>query len=250
MSKDYLSGSFCFRTDIGKVRLNNEDRAVGKINEKGEVLLMVLDGMGGENKGDLASSLALETILKDFEEKGHFNSYFDVSSWMKKTIKKANRLIYQESLKDISNHGMGTTLTMIILRKNVRYIAQIGDSRAYQIKANKLELMTEDQSYVAYLYRTGQIKKEEMLTHPERHVLLNALGVYPSTSIDFSTNKYNGETLLLCSDGLYNNLPDSTIESILKSDDSVDQKCTQCISIANHNGGSDNIAVVIWEANK
>ena len=108
--------------------------------------------------------------------------------------------------------------------------------------------MSEDQTYVGYLLRTKQITEEEALIHPKRHVLMNALGVYPSASIDIKTFPYMGETVLLCSDGLYNNVPKNDIASVLKSEDSVEQKVNELIAIGNKNGGSDNIAVVIWEA--
>ena len=108
--------------------------------------------------------------------------------------------------------------------------------------------MSEDQTYVGYLLRTGQINQEEALTHPKRHVLMNALGVYPSASVDVKSFPYMGETVLLCSDGLYNNVPVNDIASVLKGEDTVEQKVDELIAIGNKNGGSDNIAVVIWEA--
>ena len=108
--------------------------------------------------------------------------------------------------------------------------------------------MTEDQTYVAYLVRTGQITQEEALTHPKRHVLMNALGIYPSASIDLKVFPYLNEEILLCSDGLYNNVPVDDIAAIVKGNDTVEMKVNELIAIGNKNGGSDNIAVVLWEA--
>ena len=108
--------------------------------------------------------------------------------------------------------------------------------------------MSEDQSYVAYLLRTGQISQQEALVHPKRHVLMNALGIYPSASIDMKTMPYLNEEVLLCSDGLYNNVPIQDIAAIIKGNDSIEQKVNELIAIGNKNGGSDNIAVVLWEA--
>ena len=108
--------------------------------------------------------------------------------------------------------------------------------------------MSEDQTYVAYLLRTEQITPEEALTHPKRHVLMNALGIYPSASIDLKVFPYLNEIVLLCSDGLYNNVPEEDIASVTKGNDSVEQKVNELIAIGNKNGGSDNIAVVLWEA--
>ncbi|MCQ2814779.1 MAG: Stp1/IreP family PP2C-type Ser/Thr phosphatase [Bacilli bacterium] len=245
---NYLTGHFCYKTDIGKVRKNNEDQAIALVNGRGNVLLAVFDGMGGENKGEVASKIARDVLKQEFEKKSRFCNVFDIKHWIKSTIKKANTLIYNESLKDISNNGMGTTLTLCLIIKNHKYLAQIGDSRAYQLKEGQLEQLTEDQSYVAYLYRTGQIKKSDIETHPDRHVLLNALGVYPSCSIDLKNSIYDFNRILLCSDGLYNNVSLKNIESILKGDDTVEEKVAELIHIANKNGGSDNMAVVIWEA--
>ena len=144
---------------------------------------------------------------------------------------------------------MGTTLSIAIIRKKKLFTAQVGDSRIYSLKNKELTQLTEDQTYVGYLYRTGQITKEEMATHPKRHMLMNALGVYPTLNIDIKVRKYEDETMLLCSDGLYNNASETTISSVLSNKDTPEEKVNELISIANNNGGSDNIAVVIWESN-
>ena len=144
---------------------------------------------------------------------------------------------------------MGTTITAVLIVKTFIVIGQAGDSRAYILKDNKLVQISEDQTYVAYLYRTGQITKEEVATHSKRHVLMNAVGIYPSLNVDITSLNYNNEAILLCSDGLYNNVSHSDIENIMKNTDSVNHKVNQLIQISNANGGSDNIAVVVWEAN-
>ena len=89
-----------------------------------------------------------------------------------------------------------------------------------------------------------------MKTHPKRHMLMNALGVYPSASADIKLHKYTGQTMVVCSDGLYNNVNDFDIESIIRGEDTTEEKINELISLANCNGGSDNIAIVLWEANK
>ena len=108
----------------------------------------------------------------------------------------------------------------------------------------------EDQTYVGYLYRTGRISKEEMKVHPKRHVLMNALGVFPTANMDIKIRDYSNESVLVCSDGLYNNVDEEEIANILKGDDSTNQKVHQLITLANVNGGSDNIAIALWEAQK
>ena len=208
MNSRYLSGRFSYKTDIGRIRLSNEDQAAAMINASGNVLLVVCDGMGGANKS-----------------------------------------IYEQSQSNKSYHGMGTTITLLLIIKDTAILGHVGDSRCYFLR-NRREFtqMSEDQTYVGYLLRTGQINQEEALTHPKRHVLMNALGVYPSASVDVKSFPYMGETVLLCSDGLYNNVPTNDIASVLKGEDTVEQKVDELIAIGNKNGGSDNIAVVIWEA--
>jgi len=247
--KKYLTGRFSYKTDIGKVRLNNEDQAAALTNASGNVLLIVCDGMGGQNKGDLASSLAVNTIVTSFKErKGFLNSQF-AKMWVSRIIREANKTIYEQSQSNPNYDGMGTTITLLLIIKDVAILGHAGDSRCYFLRNNHdLVQMSEDQTYVAYLLRTGKITHEEALTHPKRHVLMNAIGVYPSASIDLKVFPYQGEKVLLCSDGLYNNVPLEDITSVLKGDDAIEQKVNTLIAIGNKNGGSDNIAVVLWEA--
>ena len=247
--KKYLTGRFFYRTDVGKVRLNNEDQAIALTNASGNVLLVVCDGMGGQNKGDLASSLAVNTIVSSFKNrKGFMNSYF-ARLWVGQAIREANKSIYEQSQSNPNYHGMGTTVTLLLIIKDVAIMGHVGDSRCYFLKSrHDLVQMSEDQTYVGYLIRTGQITPEQALTHPKRHVLMNALGIYPSASIDIKVFPYLGEEVLLCSDGLYNNVPIEDIAAIIKGNDSVEQKVNELIAIGNKNGGSDNIAVVLWEA--
>jgi protein phosphatase len=249
MNSRYLSGRFSYKPDIGRIRLSNEDQAAAMINASGNVLLVVCDGMGGQNKGDLASSLAINTITTSFKSrKCLLNRYF-AKLWVGQVIREANKSIYEQSQSNKSYHGMGTTITLLLIIKDTAILGHVGDSRCYFLR-NRREFtqMLEDQTYVGYLLRTGQINQEEALTHPKRHVLMNALGVYPSASVDVKSFPYMGETVLLCSDGLYNNVPTNDIASVLKGEDTVEQKVDELIAIGNKNGGSDNIAVVIWEA--
>ena len=245
----YLTGRFAYRTDIGKVRLSNEDQAVALTNASGNVLLVVCDGMGGQNKGDLASSLAINTIVASFRSrKGFLNTYF-AKLWVGRAIREANKSIYEQSQSNPSYQGMGTTVTLLLIIKDTAIMGHVGDSRCYFLRNNHdLVQMSEDQTYVAYLIRTGQITPEQALTHPKRHVLMNALGIYPSASIDVKSFPYLIEEVLLCSDGLYNNVPTEDIRAVLKGNDAVEQKVNELIAIGNKNGGSDNIAVVLWEA--
>ena len=247
-TKKYVYGRYSFKTDIGKVRVNNEDRAVALTNSRGNILLVVCDGMGGQNKGDLASSMAIEYITEAFQNKDRFNSKFFAKRWVANTIREANSAVFRQATKSETYNGMGTTITLVLIINDYMVVAQVGDSRAYSFRNRILTQITEDQTYVEYLYRTGEITKEEIATHPKRHVLMNALGIYPSLDLDIKTIPYLNDTILVCSDGLYNNVPEKDLLSILKGNDTPDQKVNELVSLANSNGGSDNIAVVIWEA--
>ena len=229
--------------------MSNEDQAIALTNASGNVLLIVCDGMGGQKKGDLASSLAVNTIVSSFKNrKGFMNIYF-AKLWVSKIIREANKCIYEQSQTNANYQGMGTTVVLLLIIRDVAILANVGDSRCYFLKNHHdLVQQSEDQSYVAYLLRTGQITPQEALVHPKRHILMNALGIYPSASIDIKVIPYLNEEVLLCSDGLYNNVPFDDIAAVMKGNDSLEQKVNELIAIGNKNGGSDNIAVVIWEA--
>ena len=210
--------------------------------------LIVCDGMGGANKGDLASSIAIEVISQAFQEKDRFRNRFFAKRWVANVIRQANSEIFRQASHNQKYQGMGTTITLVLIVNDYMVVAQAGDSRAYSFRNRNLSQITEDQTYVQYLYRIGEITKEEIETHPKRHVLMNALGIYPSLDLEIKVHPYLGDTILLCSDGLYNNVAEKDLLSIMKGTDTPDQKVNELVSLANANGGSDNIAVVIWEA--
>lgn len=247
-NKQYVAGTYYSLTDIGKVRLTNEDRVVSSVNIKGNILLIVCDGMGGQNKGEYAAEMASKLINESFEQKQKFLNHFTAVSWVNKIVRKANREVYNESQRNPNYEGMGTTLTLVLIYHSYLISCQVGDSRAYILRNRQFDQITEDQSYVGYLYRIGKITKDEVKTHPKRHVLMNALGIFPSLNMDVRVRPYTNESVLVCSDGLYNNVEEGNIAAILKSDDTTHQKVHELISLANANGGSDNIAIALWEA--
>ncbi|MCI1245155.1 MAG: Stp1/IreP family PP2C-type Ser/Thr phosphatase [Bacilli bacterium] len=247
MRNDY-SGSFAFRTDIGKVRQSNEDQAFVGMGASGEVFLVVCDGMGGANKGDVASKIAVDSLASSFKRKHRHLLAASDRFWITKATKAANRAIFNEAESNPAYKGMGTTMVAALISGRRLLIANIGDSRAYVLKDGRLRQLTEDQTYVQYLLNTGKITPEQALSHPERHVLMNALGINPSVSLTLSSRPYRGETLLLCSDGVYNSIPVPAIETILSTDERADQKAMSLINEANANGGSDNEGVAYWEA--
>ncbi|MDY5440849.1 MAG: Stp1/IreP family PP2C-type Ser/Thr phosphatase [Candidatus Enteromonas sp.] len=238
-------GNYASFTDRGRVRISNEDQAGVATNEKGDVLLVVCDGMGGQNKGDYASKMALDTLLEAFEAR---SSILFPQRFLLRAVKEANKRIFSMAETNPAYEKMGTTLVAALIIKDKVYVVNVGDSRCYSYsRMLGLTRLTHDQTYVDYLVRAGKISKEETYTHPERHVLMNALGTYPSASMDIFRYQYHGESILLCSDGLYNNLSETEIRAVLGSDERPEKKARALIIDANGNGGSDNIAVAYWE---
>ena len=247
----YLTGNHFALTDKGLVRETNEDSVVTTINAYANVLLAVADGMGGASKGDYASSTLLKYISKRFlENEKELTKEKEISKWLTKVIGEANRKIFEKAQNDKEYFGMGSTLSLCYIVKDLLVTAQVGDSRIYFADENGLRQISTDQSYVQYLSHNYKLKESEMSTHKERHKITNAIGTKKVLNIDIQTYEYKGEKILLCSDGLYNNVSKSVMESILLGNDSIDKKCQQLITFGNANGGTDNMAVVIWESNK
>lgn len=243
-------GQFGAKTDIGCVRKTNEDQAVALINASGNVLLCVCDGMGGHNKGDYASKLAIDTISEEFRAKSGFFSYVSLRQWIARTMRKVNKVIFSEAQTKEEYKDMGTTVNMVILYDEFVFVVNAGDSRAYFVRKQALERLSEDQTYVEYLYHTGKLTKEEMETSSQRHILMNAVGTFPSVSYDFKYYPNNGLPILVCTDGLYNNASEAEIHSALLTNERINQKIDTLIGIAKSNGGSDNIGIAYWEVNK
>lgn len=247
MGKNAYKGTFSAQTDVGRVRLSNEDRSVVLTNAEGDVFLCVCDGMGGQNKGDYASTLAIDYLVEAFKKKRKSPVFFS-KLWLRRVIKEVNAAIYNEAYENPAYHDMGTTLVAVLIQDTSMIVANLGDSRAYSFGIHGLRRLTADQTYVDYLYRMGKISANEVQTSPDRHVLMNALGIYPSASLDLSVLPYEGEAILLCSDGLYNNVSEPEIRAILLTDERADQKVSSMIQQANANGGSDNVGIAYWEA--
>ena len=247
MGKSF-NGKCISMTNIGLKRLNNDDKAFAFKNEKNQVLLCVFDGMGGHNQGNFASSTAYKVFKENFTNIKPFFSWINGYFWLKKNIKIVNRIIYKKASSDDNYKGSGTTLSIAMVIKNKLLVAQMGDSRTYKVdKNNSLVQLSEDQTVAMHDYRAGLIKKEEVNKDPKRHTLTNALGIYYRPKFDLKIYKYEGEKILVCSDGLYNNLPSSQINNILTGWLTIEQKITELIHQANFNGGSDNIAISLWE---
>lgn len=239
-------------SDIGKVRKNNEDYCMGEIIDTkfGFVGIFALaDGMGGHKKGEIASKLAVENIIGSI--KGDLLQSNDIKiDYIDDIIKQAynnvNSIIYEKSKSDEQYEGMGTTLTIAILYENNLYIGNVGDSRCYLLKDNKLKQITKDHSIVEELVSANIITKQEAKTHPRRNHITRAMGTDQMVIVDiFKCSLGKNDKILLTSDGLTSFVDDEDIEAILLKDEDIHRLSEELIYIANEKSGKDNISVII-----
>lgn len=237
-------------TDIGKKRKNNED--IGYVSKNPySTLLLVCDGMGGHKKGEIASKLIVDTISSEFKKRRSSFNLSSLKKFTKNVLKKANDEVFKKSLENNDFKEMGSTSVMAIISKDITFISSIGDSRCYIYSKDKgIRKITNDQTYVEFLYETGRISKEEKEVHPQKNLLLNAVGINKElTNVQTKVVKNKDySSILLCSDGLYNMISDEIMEEILANVElTTNAKAQKMIDLALANGGSDNITVAIME---
>jgi serine/threonine protein phosphatase PrpC len=226
-------------TDAGRRRRHNEDAYVCD-----PPLFAVADGIGGAQAGELASSLAAAAVRDDSSD-GHGDGRRRVDE----LIQEANRRVYQRQSEDASLSGMGTTMTVALVEDGHVWIGHVGDSRAYLVREDKLEQLTEDHSLVAELVRSGRLSPEEADSHPQRSVVTRALGTDPDVDVDtFSIDAKPGDLFLICSDGLTSMVSDDAIlEEIRRYRADLRAAAKALVRAANRGGGEDNITVVFFE---
>ncbi|WP_421384524.1 Stp1/IreP family PP2C-type Ser/Thr phosphatase [Bacillus salacetis] len=233
-------------TDKGKVRQHNEDSVGVFSNKEGDCLAVVADGMGGHRAGDVASSMTINRFEELWKAEGKITTAEQAEKWLQDKIKEINLNVYQHSKSNTDCEGMGTTVVAAICTENFATIVNIGDSRGYIFNESGFSQLTEDHSLVNELVRSGQISKEDAEHHPRKNVLLRALGTEEKVEMDTRTIIFEEEDLiLLCSDGLSNKVSEEEMKEILTNSDDLDQAGKQFISLANENGGEDNISLAI-----
>lgn len=234
-------------SDRGRLRQNNEDFCLAK--QLGNYTLLILaDGMGGHKGGETASRKAIEEISAVIEEKLTEKMLpGQIMMLLSEALESANEKILTLSKSDSSLVGMGTTCDVCLILKNTAYIAHIGDSRVYKIsKSGALGRLTRDHSLVEYMLEKGTITPEEAVHHPQKNIILRALGASEQIDIDVSHEKISsGDVLLLCSDGLTNMLDEKTIAQTVSEEKSPEQIARELVQLANDAGGADNITVII-----
>lgn len=222
------------RTDIGKVRPHNEDSLVVL-----PPLFAVADGMGGHEAGEVASEIAIETLVAQAAEQ------IDVRN-LGRAVTAANRAVIRSAQNGMGKPGMGTTMTAAAIDGFKLVIAHVGDSRAYLLHEGILQQITHDHSLVAELVSSGEITAEEARWHPQRSVITRALG----SDIDMVPDLYElrmspGDRLLLCSDGLSGMVTDDELQNILTENGDPQKAADILIDTANANGGHDNITAIV-----
>ena len=238
----------CGKTDVGLRRHENQDTFAV---EQGEKLLIavVCDGMGGAEGGQIASSLAVETFMKEIRALLRADmtagQLRELASFC---VAKANTAVYQRALQDLAYQGMGTTLVSAVAGERDAVICNIGDSRAYLSHNGEMMRITHDHSVVQTLVENGDITAEEARTHPNRNLITRALGPDETTLCDaFDVSFAHGDKILLCTDGLVVTATDEEICRIVCADKRAEEKLDDLIALAKAQGAPDNVTAVLIE---
>lgn len=230
---------------IGRVRASNQDSGYA-----GTHLFLVADGMGGHAGGDVASSLATQTVTAIADER------FETIEIARERLVDAVKTSAAELVDAVREHpdltGMGTTVSALLRHNNQVVIAHIGDSRVYRFRGGVLEQITADHTFVQKLVETGRITAEEALVHPRRNVLMRVLGDYDgSVDIDSSiVDTEPGDRWLLCSDGLCGFVPEQAISQVLATEPDAAKAAERLIEMTLDRGAPDNVTIVIVGVNE
>lgn len=236
-----------YLTDAGKVRSHNEDSVIIVRNQNDDYLLAVADGMGGHRCGEVASSIAISYLGKHFQETFRNMNKEDSVEWIRQSVKEINRLIFNHAEEHPESKGMGTTLVLAISTNDYVLFGNIGDSSGFAMKDNHIHKITYDHTLVNLLVTAGELTEEQAKEHPKRNVLMKALGANDPVEIDIFDCDIEVSDILLCSDGLTNMLDQESIERVLLSDYSVEDKVIRLIKKAINRGGTDNVSVAYLE---
>ncbi len=248
-TSDLFKGSIYAVSDIGKKRKNNEDAAYCAKSQYG-IFLIVCDGMGGHRKGEVASKMVIDSLSLPFCSARHVFSTFRGKFFLSHHSKKVNKEIYRRAVSDDDYREMGTTESAALVCEDGTCIFSVGDSRVYSFsKTTGLTQVTKDQSYVGMLFETGRISKADMKNHPQRNLLTNAVGLNANLTNyeEFVISNDSYDSLLLCTDGLYNMISEEDMTEVLSSALSTEEKAKELLSRALDAGGNDNVAIIILE---
>ena len=245
-------------TDTGALREMNQDFCFASDTPVGnlENLYIVADGMGGHKAGDYASRYTTQRLVASVSR----NAKKEPVRIIKEAIEKANELLLQEANEDIDKQGMGTTLVAATIFQGRLVVANVGDSRLYIVNEG-IRQITRDHSYVEEqvlagrmvryveeMVRLGKVDKSQARVHPDKNIITRAIGATADIEADFfEVELQEGDKILLCTDGLTNMVEDEKILDIIRSRESIQEACESLVELANHNGGRDNITVMLIE---
>jgi PPM family protein phosphatase len=234
---------FAAATDVGRMRKNNEDSYLSS-----KPVAAVADGMGGHSAGEVASAIAIEELAA-LGRRGPWANETDATDDLKQAILRANRRIREMAASDRKLNGMGTTLVALLEDGDMVHVANVGDSRGYLLRQGELSQVTVDHSLVQELVDDGRLSPEDAERHPQRSVITRALGIDPEVEFDLFTYKLQvGDRLLLCSDGLSDVVGPAQIRKVLLRVRSAQRAARELVTVANDQGGPDNITVIVVDA--
>ena len=237
--ESFVTGSM---TDVGQLRSSNQDYC-DELSDpaNGRRMLIVADGMGGHRGGEIASRMAVEAVAEVFAAGGS-----DTRQLLQRAFEAANLRVHKAAREDVELSGMGTTGVSLLFETGGRgWVAHVGDSRAYRLRGNRFEQLTEDHSVVGALIRLGHISVEEARLHPQRNEILRAIGTNENVEVQVSAlEPQPGDRYLLCSDGLSGLVSDDEIGEVVGRETPQDA-VRSLVEMANLEGGSDNITVQI-----
>lgn len=234
------------KSDTGKVREMNQDYYYISTSLDEIQLYILADGMGGYNGGEIASSLAVQTS-KNYIENNFKDIEKDKESIIQlvgSSIEYANMVVYEKSKENPELQGMGTTIEICLIYNNKVYIGHVGDSRIYRIRKNFIRKLTQDHSYVQKLVKEGTITKEQAAHHPQKNMLMKALGCNAFVEPDVMVKGFlKDDILIMCSDGLSNLVSQETIYEMASKN--IEQATKDLVDLANDRGGYDNVTVIV-----
>ncbi len=234
-------------TDVGRKRPHNEDNMAYVIPKDGQVmakkgaLFIVADGMGGHAAGEVASEIAVDTVSSIYYQ----DENDDLALSLMNAIKRANALIHQRAAENMLRSGMGTTCVAAVLRGDIAYVANVGDSRAYLVRKGQAKQVSQDHSWVEEQVRAGLLTKDQARSHAQRNVITRSLGTQADVEVDvFSEALEEGDTLILCSDGLSGSIGEDDLRTIINQY-MPQESVYHLVERANENGGPDNITAIV-----
>ncbi|AYD40017.1 Stp1/IreP family PP2C-type Ser/Thr phosphatase [Clostridium fermenticellae] len=229
-------------SDVGNFRKINEDY-LGFLSKNECDIYVIADGMGGHNAGEVASKLAVDTTIEYVKS---LNSIDDMDNALVEGIKLANKKIFEVSKSGERLRGMGTTITACLVKDKDMVVANVGDSSCYILKEDGLVKVTKDHSLVQQLVDEGSITEEEAVDHPNKNIITRALGTNISVEIDTFDVKLNDiKKVILCTDGLSNDVSLSEMYDIILKNDNEDA-CKQLVELSKLKGARDNISVIVF----